>query len=168
MNCPICHFSELNDNDSSCPQCNTDLELLKQIRLTASKVKRQTIILISFGSVFLLATLILSLILITSDEVAIPENPEIKMLIAENMTLKESAKVLGDSLAGYVKQSQSMVSQETDTEKFIEYTVQEGDNLWTIAHKNYGDGNKYIKIVRDNKLTSPDKITKGTVLKIYK
>lgn len=46
------------------------------------------------------------------------------------------------------------------------YTVVEGDNLWTISLRAYGDPYKYIEIAKDNKLTSPDFIHAGNVLSI--
>jgi nucleoid-associated protein YgaU len=46
------------------------------------------------------------------------------------------------------------------------YTVQAGDNLSKISKRFYGDANKYMSIVKANKLDDPDKIKVGQELVI--
>ncbi len=46
------------------------------------------------------------------------------------------------------------------------YTVRDGDNLWSIAVRAYGDGFRWVDIVKANNLSSPDNITTGQVLKL--
>jgi len=46
------------------------------------------------------------------------------------------------------------------------YTVVKGDNLWQIALRAYGDGYQWVKIARENKLTNPNLIHSGNILKI--
>ncbi len=46
------------------------------------------------------------------------------------------------------------------------YTVKKGDYLWVIAVRAYGDGYKWPEIAKANKLTSPDLIHSGNVLKL--
>ena len=41
------------------------------------------------------------------------------------------------------------------------YTVQEGDSLWTIAVRAYGDGYKWVDIANRNNLVNPDIIHPG-------
>lgn len=48
----------------------------------------------------------------------------------------------------------SQIQEET-------YTVLPGDNLWMIALRSYGDGYRWVDIVRANKLTRPDGIETG-------
>ncbi|MBI3103779.1 LysM peptidoglycan-binding domain-containing protein [Candidatus Daviesbacteria bacterium] len=48
------------------------------------------------------------------------------------------------------------------------YTVKEGDTLFIIAEKYYGDGYQYTEIARLNNLTNPDALEKGQVLEIPK
>jgi putative chitinase len=45
--------------------------------------------------------------------------------------------------------------------KSEKYTVQGGDNLWSIAVKNYGDGYKWVDIARANNLKNPNVIHVG-------
>jgi len=44
------------------------------------------------------------------------------------------------------------------------YTVQRGDNLWTIAEEYYGDGYRWVDISRENGLVNPRIIHTGNVL----
>lgn len=44
------------------------------------------------------------------------------------------------------------------------YTVVNGDNLWNIAVRAYGDGFRWTEIAKVNKLVNPDLIYAGNVL----
>ena len=48
------------------------------------------------------------------------------------------------------------------------YKVVEGDDLWGIAVRAYGDGYKWVDIARVNNLSNPDIIHPGTVLKLQR
>jgi nucleoid-associated protein YgaU len=65
--------------------------------------------------------------------------------------------------------------KETPVENFISnpgsitggtYTVIEGDSLWDIAIRAYGDGYRWIEIAQNNYITNPDIIFAGSVLNI--
>ncbi len=46
------------------------------------------------------------------------------------------------------------------------YKVVEGDNLWDISVRAYGDGYKWVELARLNNLTNPDLIYVGNVIKL--
>ena len=46
------------------------------------------------------------------------------------------------------------------------YTVAEGDHLWGIAVRAYGDGYQWVKIAQENNLDNPNLIHPGNVLKL--
>lgn len=46
------------------------------------------------------------------------------------------------------------------------YTVEEGDFLWDIAVRAYGDGFRWVNIAKANNLANPDLIYSGNVLKL--
>ena len=54
----------------------------------------------------------------------------------------------------------------TNAIKGSSYTVVSGDNLWDIAVRSYGDGYRFVEIVRANNLSNPDLIFVGNKLKI--
>lgn len=57
----------------------------------------------------------------------------------------------------------SAASTELKQEK-RQYKVVQGDNLWSIAVKQYNDGYKWVSIANANNLTNPDLIYVGTDL----
>ncbi len=59
-------------------------------------------------------------------------------------------------------------SNERDIPEPTFYTIEEGDTLWTIASKHYGDGNKYQAIVEANLevIKDADKIYPGQTIRI--
>jgi hypothetical protein len=46
------------------------------------------------------------------------------------------------------------------------YTVADGDTLWAIAERFYGDGNRFTEIVSASGLSDPDSVMPGQVLTI--
>ena len=48
----------------------------------------------------------------------------------------------------------------------ISYNVKEGDSLWDIAVRSYGDGYKWVEISRVNKLVNPNIIHPGNILQL--
>lgn len=46
------------------------------------------------------------------------------------------------------------------------YTIAEGDHLWGIAVRAYGDGYKWVEIAQENNLDNPNLIHPGNVLKL--
>jgi nucleoid-associated protein YgaU len=46
------------------------------------------------------------------------------------------------------------------------YKVAEGDNLWTIAERAYGDGQGWVQLAKANNIPNPDLIMPGTTLTI--
>ena len=49
-----------------------------------------------------------------------------------------------------------------------EYTVQEGDTMWTIAQKTLGNGAEYQKILDANGMKESDPLKPGSKIKIPK
>jgi nucleoid-associated protein YgaU len=53
-----------------------------------------------------------------------------------------------------------------NTSNSTTYTVQPGDDLWSIAIKEYNDGYKWTQIAKANNLTNPGLLYKGQALSI--
>jgi len=60
----------------------------------------------------------------------------------------------------------SAISTSQVTYKADKYVVQQGDYLWLIALKVYGDGNAAFRIIQANNIPNPEILEPGTVLNI--
>ena len=88
------------------------------------------------------------------------------ILIAGNIEGVEA--VNADQLVSPEIIESSTPASEVPTSEF--YTIKEGDTLWAIAQKYYGDGNKYQVIVEENLevIKDADKIYPGQTIRIPK
>jgi nucleoid-associated protein YgaU len=59
-------------------------------------------------------------------------------------------------------------ADKKDIRSISEYTVRKGDNLWSIAEQNLGDGNRYKEIAQLNKgrIRNANDVAVGTRLVI--
>lgn len=57
-------------------------------------------------------------------------------------------------------------TERKQEESVTEYTVTEGDNLWKISEKVYGDGYGWVRIAEVNNIPNPDKIPVGMKMQI--
>ncbi len=48
------------------------------------------------------------------------------------------------------------------------YTIVEGDNLWNIAVRAYGDGYRWVEIAKNNKISNPNLIFTGDKLSLVR
>jgi nucleoid-associated protein YgaU len=60
-----------------------------------------------------------------------------------------------------LNQSISPVLSRTPERK---HTMEENESLWDVAVKYYGDGYKYVEIIKVNNLANPDYVPPGTVI----
>ena len=71
-----------------------------------------------------------------------------------------------------LQQNRAMIDEEAVTTQNVmeesqgQYTVMEGDTLWSIAEKKYNDGFKWEEIAKANNITEATTLEKGTKLKI--
>ena len=71
--------------------------------------------------------------------------------------------VVGEN-AVQVKDTRQGESPLKPTTKPIEYKVKQGDTLWAIAKKHYGDGEKYKEVAKTNGISNPSLVHPGAVL----
>ena len=83
-------------------------------------------------------------------------------------------KPLGSSMLERVKQigRRGFIAKKEEPKKVagVKYFVKEGDNLWKIAHKELGDGSRFVEIAKMNKgvLKNQDNLTVGMTLVLPK
>lgn len=80
-----------------------------------------------------------------------------RLLVDQELTIPKVAVRKPLDSKPVVVQTQKQITDE-------KYTVLNGDNLWKIAVRTYGDGYKWIQIARANKLINPNLIHPGNTL----
>ena len=83
------------------------------------------------------------------NKLSIPKIEKEKMTMQDNMAALESNKII----------TNSAISGTT-------YTIKEGDNLWDISVRAYGDGFKWPELAKANNIPNPDLIYPNNILKL--
>jgi nucleoid-associated protein YgaU len=95
--------------------------------------------------------------------------------VAKDFETREKAILIAGNTKGiaHVNADQLIVQDEFTQEQIdipeeVFYTIEEGDTLWNIAEKFYGDGNKYKHIVNANLevIKNEDLIYPGQTIRI--
>ena len=149
MDCPICNKKEIDPLVDKCPQCDSDLSVLKNFKeLKSISIIGTSKILSIIGYPILL---ILIILLIIYDNQAV-------------LSLKTENKFLRDSLSNKPTILE-VTHDKTAPPLEINYVVKKNDSLWKIAKYFYNNGRQYSKIVSYNNLQSLQ-LVEGQVIKI--
>lgn len=73
------------------------------------------------------------------------------------------SKVFSQKQKGQITDNAAAVVRQDDKEI---YTVSQGDSLWSISEKYYGDGFKWVDIASANKISTPGSIEVGQKIRI--
>jgi cell division protein FtsB len=170
MKCPVCSSSGIPDDHSQCPQCLSDLEafqLTGQIQKT-SKSSFVMAIVSSLLFIIILLAWIFSFFYqnedVKSADVKTESNEAIQMkgdydkAIADNNSLKKENGELKERL-------KTLAVEKVKRKK--EYKVLDGETLYGISRKVYGNGYKYVDLAKENNIQEPDKLKVGQTLVIY-
>lgn len=87
----------------------------------------------------------------------------------ENPDLIEAGTKLSLPSVESKEKTVAQENQEAEKEDSLagnKYEVKDGDYLWDIAVRAYGDGFKWVEIAKANKINNPDVIYKGNVLSL--
>jgi hypothetical protein len=170
MNCPVCNYGEINEDNSTCPQCNSDLEAIH----LASKIGRQSRNRFIFGTiVFCLSFLFLVFLIIgiinkgdlTKQNLQTMTPEEISVLKGDLENAKTVNKDLQTTNENLLTKLSVMETSKSRKEQI--YLVREGETLFVIAREILGNGFRFTNIARDNNLSDPDKLKAGQKLIIY-
>ncbi|MBL4654926.1 MAG: LysM peptidoglycan-binding domain-containing protein [Bacteroidia bacterium] len=189
MKCPICKQAEINEDSTTCPDCNSDLEGLSHIKKIGETLNNQKKYLMGISAVALIAVIFLSFTLIKDNSVNPPpvNNEELNKLKAENSELsgklkdlkgdistvkseleelkKKEAEEISEVELASENTSEAEVIQSSKPEETI-HTVSDGETLYLIAKKYYGNGYHYKKLASENDIPDPNLISIGQTLKI--
>jgi len=170
MECPVCHSSGLSDETKACPQCDADLEAFQLLNKIEKTSKNRLI----YGSIAAALFIILLVVWIVISAFY-SESHEKK---AEGYTTEEVTEIKADlaeaekqnnDLNAYNKELLEKLAKANEAKAMKEkiYIVNEGETLFSIAKKIYGNGFKYIDLAKDNNIENPDIIIVGQKLTIY-
>ncbi|MEZ5082659.1 MAG: LysM peptidoglycan-binding domain-containing protein [Bacteroidales bacterium] len=167
MKCPVCNLADVPNDQLSCPECQSNLEafhLANKIENTLKSRLRLGIV----ASVLFVVVLVgwsISTGFSYSSLSDQPDNEETKITNAELEKLQKANQFLKDENK-HLKNQLVEAQTRPETRK-EEYTVQEGESLFSIARKVYGNGYKYVDLAKDNNIVEPSNLLAGQKLIIY-
>jgi nucleoid-associated protein YgaU len=170
MECPVCHTDGLADDAVTCPHCHSDLEAFRLSGEIYKTSKNRLIFGYIASALFIIALIawILTCLGSFNNEKKTDESiakEEVTRLQKEVTQLKKSNETLVIENNKLTNKVNAKVKEEAKKEST--YVVSEGETLYRIARKVYGNGYKYNEIARDNNIENPDLIVVGQKLIIY-
>ena len=169
MECPVCHSSAITDETRTCPDCNADLEALQLTK----KIEKTSKNRLNFGIIMAILTVIVIVGWIVSCMIDWESDKEPKVSEVEEFSdLRaelENARNSNTKLRVEIKELSEKLSnaEKAKVKKEKTHIVKEGETLFNIAKKVYGNGYKYNDLAKDNNISDPDKIVAGQKLIIY-
>jgi nucleoid-associated protein YgaU len=166
MECPVCKSPGLTEDNLVCPSCGSDLEALHMTGV----IKKDHRNMKSFGIVVSALLLIALLGWVFSafnrpldkDDGLITEFEQVK----EALILEQEKNDVLISENDELRSQLSAVQHEKERRK-KEYIVREGESLFLIARKIYGNGYRYADIAKANNIDNADQLNAGQKLIIH-
>lgn len=170
MECPVCKSSGFSEESRNCPECNADLEalnLLKNIKKSNRKRSNFSIILLIVLFLVVIAWII-SLTLSRNSENEIQNIAEVEKFSEMKEELEKAKNEVLKLKTENIELSDQMAKAEKQKAERVEtYIVKEGETLFSIARRVYGNGYKYVDLAKENKIDVADEIVAGQELKIH-
>lgn len=170
MECPVCKSSGISVDSRKCPQCNADLEallLLKKVEKSTNKWRTFGITLVVL-LVLVVVGCILSFCLNTESGDDIQNVAEVEKFSDLKTELETSKNEVLKLKSKNNELSEQLAQIETKkAERVKSYIVQEGETLFSIARKVYGNGYKFVDLAKENQIDIADNIVVGQEIKIH-
>lgn len=183
MECPVCKSITSNQEKQKCNVCNADLEiftLLDKIHKREKKYRRLLILLILLLLVMLGGATAYYFYFFTEgenrtgllQETISRQQVEIQTLTNEKQLLMTSVIELRrevEKLRDQLEKASDEASVATAPKpgfREIVHIVKRGENLKKIAQRYYGDSDEYVRIMRDNNISNPNRIRINQRLRI--
>ena len=175
MYCPICQNSEVPDGAANCSSCGAELTAFHQISLVQKQRTYYKILSVAFGSLIIIGII---------SSIA-PYNNEDSSKLSESQIANEEGKKhdesnvipWSDSLAARDAKIAELVGEVNNLRNAsktpevaepstgtVTHIVKNGESLWTIAEKYFGDGNEHVRIAKQNNLSDVNLIQVGEPL----
>ena len=169
MKCPVCQAEGLPDELDQCPQCESRLDVFQVTRRIARGRNR----LLSVTVILAIVLVALLLYWLLQGPAERPKDDRVNQAaISQTASLKAELKKLSDEKEQLLKEVSDLKEAlaqkpEEPAKRKKEYIVQNGETLFSIARKVYGNGFRYVDIAKDNNLNDPAQITTGQKLIVY-
>ena len=170
MECPVCHTDGLAEDAVKCPHCQSDLEAFHLSGKIYKTSKNRLIYGYIISALFIIV--LIAWIVSCLGEFGQSTKPEESIANDETIRLQKEVSELKKQNETLVLRNKALTDKvnteiEARTKKESTYEVREGETLFRIARKIYGNGYKYKDIAKDNNIENPDMIVAGQKLKIY-
>jgi len=170
MECSVCHADGLAEDALKCTHCQSDLEAFKLSNEIHKTSKNRLIFGYIISALFIIVLIAWILTCLgkfgqspkTDESIVKDEVERLQKEVAELKKQNETLVVRNNVLTGKVN-----AKIEEEDRKESTYVVCEGETLFGIAKKIYGNGYKYKDIAKDNNIENPDMIVAGQKLIIY-
>ena len=170
MECPVCHTEGLADDAITCPHCQSDLEAFHLSGEIYKASKNRLVFGYIASALFIIALIawIISCLGKFDNKTQADESiakTEVTRLQKEVVELKKQNEMM--VLRNKELTDKVNAEMKEEAKKETAYVVGEGETLYRIARKIYGNGYKYKEIARDNNIENPDMIVVGQKLIIH-
>ena len=178
--CPVCQHEHPDEDLLNCPECDSDLSAfaqLKQISNNKSRLVKTNWLLLSILILVLAGSggglyYLNSKNNTNSKKSAISlekNNTELKQMKQKVKKGQKKIKELQMALSTLKQELENTSTDTTElsnTEGFSLHIVEEGETLWSIAERYYGNTVAVKKLLKQNKLAHPKFIKVGEPLVI--
>ena len=165
MECPVCKKSGLPEEIRNCPECNSDLSSLQTLSQVEKTSKSRFILFLIFLILFFVVLAAWLITGLQKNDAELVATTEIKTEQSESGDETDNLKKEIDLLKSENVSLSNQIAELSKKKEKI-YTVQEGETLFFIARKIYGNGYKYEDIAKTNNISDPNVLLVGQKLKI--
>jgi len=169
MKCPVCKTDGILETKKTCPHCHSDLEAF---HLTGSLKKsfRQRLYFSILSSILFIAVLLVWVV--STGAVKNEDSADLQTTSAIAQEGIEKQQVVEKENSRLETENAQLKKQLSELQKKQEkrqknYVVSDGESLFSIARKVYGNGYRYEDLANDNNIVQPNQITVGQELIIY-
>jgi len=166
MECQVCKHKGISETTEFCPECRSDLRSLIMLE-KIGKINRNRFYAASVLAGLLIITLVVWVVASTTGSRS--ENGQPFTDNNELMMLKETESRLRSQNELLLSENREMKAELEllKAKKEAEYFVKEGETLFMIARKVFGNGFMYTEIAASNNISDANNIVAGQKLIIY-
>ncbi|MBN1340349.1 MAG: LysM peptidoglycan-binding domain-containing protein [Bacteroidales bacterium] len=165
MQCPVCNKSGIPEEAITCPECQSDLQSLHLIEKIDKSHRNRLYLSVILAVALLLVAAAWIFTGLNRSSHGTKESVDAGNALITESTVMSELKAENAALAAANEKLTAEITQ-LKAKKETGYVVKEGESLFTIARKIFGNGFRYTEIAEANNIADPNKIVVGQKLKI--